>query len=456
MQPSRRVFAFQTLFLATFLPIPTRAAPLEPLLERMAPVLLGQTLPVPPGFVHGTKWGAPELGTGATVTWSFETTGGAGQQELDTFMPAGHEDLIRQAFQTWSDVANIQFIEVASGGQVKLFGRALGIAAESANAAYPGSGSSRILFNSSKAWNYDPVTGQNNIYQLTLHELGHVIGLRHPPGVIAAMDHAVSGAFQGLLPVDVAGAQAIYGPASGIDNSLYLPTNSTSFVVAPESTMTLTVNVGGTLELAETANITGALEARVEVGSAGDPSGIAFYSANLGIGDLVFSANDALATVDASFTGMVGDFFSSDWFGPAGHLTPISGGAFALDKTILGLVDGQVEYAISSPIPALNLAGLLSFYDENTLGAGPQSLSQRDNAALGSITGDGLNWILDIPLLATRTLDVPVSGTILPVTLTVTGNIHALAPVPEASPLVLAGLSTIFLAFAARRVRSTR
>ncbi|MBC8143582.1 MAG: hypothetical protein H7Y38_19295, partial [Armatimonadetes bacterium] len=78
--------------------------------------------PLPNDFAFtGGKWGAPANGTpGGIVTYSFASVNYAGDNAtivpLETFMPAGFKQQIVNAFNAWSAVANIQFLEIADNG----------------------------------------------------------------------------------------------------------------------------------------------------------------------------------------------------------------------------------------------------------------------------------------------------------------------------------------------------
>ena len=77
-------------------------------------------------FDGDQKLGNTPIGQGATITWSFHSgndaietsitqttiTTGLGEH-LDTFMPAGYEAEIQRAFDSWAQVADITFTQVA-------------------------------------------------------------------------------------------------------------------------------------------------------------------------------------------------------------------------------------------------------------------------------------------------------------------------------------------------------
>ena len=399
---------------------------------------VGQTLPVPNGILFGTKWGPPQLGTPATVTWSFQTTGGS-PTPLSSFMPNGYADEIRQAFQTWSNAANIKFVEVPSGGQIKMAGAAIdGPGGTAGTGQFPGSGSSTVTFDSANSWSLTPNSGGGYIYQTALHEIGHAIGLAHPPNISAAMNHVISSSFEGLLPTDVAGVQAIYGPAPGINNSLYLPSHVSELTVDPSSQVTVTLTLFNLITLSQTTSISGTIDARIDGLSAGAPTGLTFFGSDLSLNDLSINVNNPFLTGSASFHGLVANLFSKDWFGPTGHLTPINSGEFAVDANVVGLVGGTAHYAINVPSASINVTGDLDLgKGENT---GPVSFASASGGLLGSISHVGQGFDLSIPLFVQSTIDLPAGGNSIPLQITVSGKINASVAVPEPSSMLLVAL----------------
>lgn len=411
---------------------------------------ISQTLPVPDDFLHGKKWGSPTLGTPATVTWSFQPTT-ASQKALGDFMPTGYADEVRQAFQTWSDVANIQFVEVASGGQIKLLGRPIdGSGGTAGTGQYPGTGSSTITFDTGNTWSLTQGTGGSYIYQTALHEIGHSIGLLHPPNVIAAMNHVISSAFEGLLPTDVAGIQAIYGPSASVNNAQYLPTNITQLTIDPTSQVNVTLSIPGFLTVTQSTTISGTIDARIDGIGTGTPTALTFYDGDLSLADLSVNLENAVLTGSASFHNLVANLFSKDWFGPAGHLTPIVNGQFSVASSVLGIDAGTADYAISVPIAGLNTSGTLDFGDgENT---GPVSFATTDSTLLGSIEQVGPHLNLSIPVFVHSSITVPAGSGSIPLDITVSGSINAAVAVPEMSSFLIVGcILTVGTALMGRR-----
>ena len=242
-------------------------------------------------FDGSPKWGSSTLGTGATITWSLipDGTDVLRTADLPSLPPGTNEFLfqdfwtgpsdlasvysqlvpddplagevlfrtaLNNAFNTWSAVTNLNFVEVTDSGLQLAHPEAAGTnAGDIRIGAFPASG----FFDSVAAWDFEPpggtafITGYNptvagdlslnkgalfgvaqgqegeafdfsqgffnDIEGLLLHEIGHALGLTHPAGLTA--DELASVMYVGtgccdnihrtLGADDIAGIQALYG-----------------------------------------------------------------------------------------------------------------------------------------------------------------------------------------------------------------------------------------------------
>ncbi|HVY20307.1 MAG TPA: matrixin family metalloprotease [Bauldia sp.] len=182
------------------------------------------------------KWGAPVLGTGATVTYALvaSATDFPDARNCRSVVPLGpllaansvpsaqFAREVTAAFAAWSAVANIVFVpddpataDILIGAQGDPYGRAF---TNVAHAVPSGEGTapiarSVICLNPAQRWKVG-FDGDLDVYDLryTLeHEIGHAIGLDHPGVAGVMMDFRYREKFDGPQPGDIAGALALYG-----------------------------------------------------------------------------------------------------------------------------------------------------------------------------------------------------------------------------------------------------
>lgn len=183
------------------------------------------------------KWGSPQMGTGATVTYAFatepvefsEARNCRAMNPIDGLLASSgvdkavYEAEAAKAFDEWSAAANIQFRQVSDadaadiliGAQANPVGRAF------TNVSYAGAAASSvrslekslICLNPEQPWKVG-FDGDLNVYDLryTLkHEIGHAIGLDHPGTPTQVMSYRYEERFATLQPGDIRGAVALYG-----------------------------------------------------------------------------------------------------------------------------------------------------------------------------------------------------------------------------------------------------
>ena len=190
------------------------------------------------------KWGEPETGTGARVSYAFVTekmrfAGARNCQEMqspDAFLESSAiaaGDLATEvdaAFAMWSAVSNIDFYRVNDPRQAQILigaqtaDRGTAFAnvryqIAGADAVTGGQGDVRtiqqslVCLNPSRAWKVG-FKGDPKAYDLryTLaHEIGHAIGLDHPGATGQLMAFTYQEQFRDLQNGDVEGAVALYG-----------------------------------------------------------------------------------------------------------------------------------------------------------------------------------------------------------------------------------------------------
>ncbi len=153
-------------------------------------------------LIQNVKWGQSGLGTGATVYYSFPTSnsaqlwtgfyrGDSGSEIYNGFTPLSEaqETAAISAFNTWSNFAKLDFIEVSnesysSVGDIRIANSGVLSAYTYAYAYLPALNNpvgGDVWFNTSQ-----PISSGNdysvggNGFQTMMHEIGHALGLEHP------------------------------------------------------------------------------------------------------------------------------------------------------------------------------------------------------------------------------------------------------------------------------------
>ena len=194
------------------------------------------------------KWGPQAQGTSATVTWSVMGAGLATlrsefvngdiiSQDPNSVLPSGYMTEIRQAFDAWSAVAGINFVESIDPGSrydapnaasvdIRIsvapldgLGRTIAVAGFPPNNISPGFAGD-IQLDSAENWQIGSINGDTStksIFNVVAHEIGHAIGLNHASLPNALMWENYSEDFIGPQADDIAGAIAIYGPRARND-----------------------------------------------------------------------------------------------------------------------------------------------------------------------------------------------------------------------------------------------
>lgn len=173
------------------------------------PIIIGETSPRYVVF-PGSKWNKSNL------TYSFDN-GTADIPNNDEFQA------VRDAFDLISNITNLSFSEVSSGGDIRIgwyagnhgdgagnaFDGAGGTLAHASN--YTASASYVILhFDEDENWSLSPQSGVD-LMSVALHEIGHNLGLDHSPEFCATMNAFYSGVKRNLGQDDLNGIRDLYG-----------------------------------------------------------------------------------------------------------------------------------------------------------------------------------------------------------------------------------------------------
>lgn len=180
------------------------------------------------------KWGPTQLGTaGGQVRWSFATRSYDGYTYEGVIVDPIYQSLIRDAFQQWEAVANIDFVEVSDGTSTQLrlgwdsidgphntVGEASysGITTGGYNPQNPrySTTDAEIRFDLAETWSTTksaPASGSVSFYAVALHEIGHVLGLDHTTDPGTLMYPRLTD-LTSLAAGDIEGARVIYGHAA--------------------------------------------------------------------------------------------------------------------------------------------------------------------------------------------------------------------------------------------------
>ena len=180
--------------------------------------------------LSGVKWRS------STITWSFETSNYAADATRATFSnPIGtaYQPVIQQAFAAWQAVANITFVQlpdsaaVAGAAAIRIgFGRlntattgTVGFTATQSSGLYFGNDTLIALEDSAQlglslvGGTYAYTGYSSTLLQVAIHEIGHALGLEHSTDAASVMYPTATALNRTLDASDVAGIDAIYGPA---------------------------------------------------------------------------------------------------------------------------------------------------------------------------------------------------------------------------------------------------
>jgi hypothetical protein len=186
---------------------------------------------------HALKWGAPVLGTGATVTYALVDREARfpGARNCSSMAPIdgllsrnaiGAGSFSRElaaALRVWEGAADITFApadpataDILIGAQVEPIGYAFANVEYDRTETGPGPRSiarSMVCFNPTRAWKvgFDGELAVYDIRYTLIHEIGHAIGLDHPAITGQLMAYKYGEKFRALQAGDIRGVEALYG-----------------------------------------------------------------------------------------------------------------------------------------------------------------------------------------------------------------------------------------------------
>jgi Ca2+-binding RTX toxin-like protein len=263
------------------------------------------------------SWSLPATGTGIPGSLDIGTT----VTGLSDFLSFDFTAQLTAAFNAWSAVANISFIQVADGGgtvgsedhaDIRIGGLPIdGVDGTLAFGYFPDQGaiSGEIAFDTAEGSFWTP----HSFFLVALHEISHALGLDHENGPVAVMNPYYNSSLNGLLSDDISGIQSIYG-SSRTPTSYAMPSGQgTLTILQGLAGLTVTGNtlantITGT-SFAETFDggggndtLTGGAGSDTLTGGTGDDT----Y--NVGAGDIVIEyAGEGTDTVNAAISFTLAD-----------------------------------------------------------------------------------------------------------------------------------------------------
>jgi serralysin len=190
--------------------------------------------------------------SGGVVAWSIVDAGLAnstGQTfftgstvALGSVMPFDYRAVLQSAFDAWSAVGNIEFIQVQDNGGNIGVGTypTIRISAGYIDGQSGSNVLARAFFPSSAAAGGDVVfdsgntaffSSASNFFLTAVHEIGHSLGLSHETTNLAIMNPYINTALSGLTADDQNGIRAVYGSQDFGSNVYYMPSSLTNLTI---------------------------------------------------------------------------------------------------------------------------------------------------------------------------------------------------------------------------------
>jgi len=183
---------------------------------------------------HAVKWGKPQLGTGAVITYRLandETSGGTVNcRSITSITPLlsrarlsqpAFDRALEGAMHAWSATANVRFVRITNDSADLTIGAEQtpdGIAYTDVTPSSQTSASiatpqrAVVCLNPRVKWTLERKRGNAKVLGYVLeHEIGHALGLDHPGPSGELMSFEYSDKVQSLQPGDIAGIVVLYG-----------------------------------------------------------------------------------------------------------------------------------------------------------------------------------------------------------------------------------------------------
>lgn len=172
------------------------------------------------------KWGTGVRSQpGGVVQWSFAQSAGSFFNFARAFTETAYQVLVREAFEAWEAVIDIDFVEVSDDSSVAFrlgWDTIDGPFGVVGTAQYSGTkftgplftiNQAEIRFDTAETWSLDQTSNEqnNNFYTTALHEIGHAIGLGHTDNPDTVMFPFMQESVLDLATGDIQGAQLQYG-----------------------------------------------------------------------------------------------------------------------------------------------------------------------------------------------------------------------------------------------------
>ncbi len=183
---------------------------------------------------NSTRYEGGKWSTGATITWSIAKAPGTGEAPYSGYIGQDYRGSIERAFQTWSAASGLTFQEVtdSTATDIRLgwgqFDTATsGVVGHTACQAIDGGMLPNAIIRLEDPAQAPLVAGDTGIltysgttasfYQVTLHEIGHALGLDDNNDPASIMYFEAIGSKTGLSQNDVTGISSLYlsSPAKG-------------------------------------------------------------------------------------------------------------------------------------------------------------------------------------------------------------------------------------------------